>query len=178
MPTYDYECDACGHTFELFQSISRRSRRSAPSARSSSSAACSAPARRSSSKARASTRPTTAAIRTRKPPKMTSRQVSRKAIPKRNEVGIKDRFEVGDRIERHEKTVGHRQKHEEETAQKGLAEQHSFEVFEANALPIQQTLPGFSDPRQESRVVLQSVIEPIVFGSNSSLALRLAFRVA
>jgi putative FmdB family regulatory protein len=21
MPTYDYECDACGHTFELFQSI-------------------------------------------------------------------------------------------------------------------------------------------------------------
>jgi putative FmdB family regulatory protein len=22
MPTYDYECDACGHLFELFQSIS------------------------------------------------------------------------------------------------------------------------------------------------------------
>jgi putative FmdB family regulatory protein len=22
MPTYDYECDACGHEFELFQSIS------------------------------------------------------------------------------------------------------------------------------------------------------------
>ena len=22
MPTYDYECDACGHTFELFQSMS------------------------------------------------------------------------------------------------------------------------------------------------------------
>jgi len=22
MPTYDYECDACGHTFEEFQSIS------------------------------------------------------------------------------------------------------------------------------------------------------------
>ena len=22
MPTYDYECDACGHTFELYQSIS------------------------------------------------------------------------------------------------------------------------------------------------------------
>jgi putative FmdB family regulatory protein len=22
MPTYDYECDACGHTFELFQSYS------------------------------------------------------------------------------------------------------------------------------------------------------------
>ena len=21
MPTYDYECDACGHEFELFQSI-------------------------------------------------------------------------------------------------------------------------------------------------------------
>ena len=21
MPTYDYECDACGHTFELFQRI-------------------------------------------------------------------------------------------------------------------------------------------------------------
>ena len=22
MPTYDYECDACGHTYELFQNIS------------------------------------------------------------------------------------------------------------------------------------------------------------
>ncbi|MCA9164756.1 MAG: zinc ribbon domain-containing protein, partial [Planctomycetales bacterium] len=22
MPTYDYECDACGHGFELFQTIS------------------------------------------------------------------------------------------------------------------------------------------------------------
>jgi putative FmdB family regulatory protein len=22
MPTYDYECDACGHTFELFQTFS------------------------------------------------------------------------------------------------------------------------------------------------------------
>ncbi len=24
MPTYDYECDACNHTFELFQSITAR----------------------------------------------------------------------------------------------------------------------------------------------------------
>jgi putative FmdB family regulatory protein len=24
MPTYDYECDACGHRFELFQSMSEK----------------------------------------------------------------------------------------------------------------------------------------------------------
>lgn len=30
MPTYDYECDACGHTFELFQSISAPVKRKCP----------------------------------------------------------------------------------------------------------------------------------------------------
>jgi putative FmdB family regulatory protein len=30
MPTYDYECDACGHEFELFQSISEPVRRKCP----------------------------------------------------------------------------------------------------------------------------------------------------
>jgi putative FmdB family regulatory protein len=30
MPTYDYECDACGHTFELFQSISEPVKRKCP----------------------------------------------------------------------------------------------------------------------------------------------------
>ena len=30
MPTYDYECDACGHTFELFQSISEPVQRKCP----------------------------------------------------------------------------------------------------------------------------------------------------
>ena len=30
MPTYDYECDACGHTFELFQSISDSVKRKCP----------------------------------------------------------------------------------------------------------------------------------------------------
>ena len=30
MPTYDYECDACGHEFELFQSISEPLRRKCP----------------------------------------------------------------------------------------------------------------------------------------------------
>ena len=30
MPTYDYECDACGHTFELFQSISEKVKRKCP----------------------------------------------------------------------------------------------------------------------------------------------------
>ena len=30
MPTYDYECGACGHCFELFQSISEGSRRKCP----------------------------------------------------------------------------------------------------------------------------------------------------
>ena len=30
MPTYDYECDACGHRFELYQSISADPQRKCP----------------------------------------------------------------------------------------------------------------------------------------------------
>ncbi len=30
MPTYDYECDACGHAFELFQTISEPVKRKCP----------------------------------------------------------------------------------------------------------------------------------------------------
>ncbi len=30
MPTYDYECDACGHSFELFQSITEPVQRKCP----------------------------------------------------------------------------------------------------------------------------------------------------
>jgi putative FmdB family regulatory protein len=30
MPTYDYECDACGHKFELFQSIKDNPERKCP----------------------------------------------------------------------------------------------------------------------------------------------------
>ena len=30
MPTYDYECDHCGHTFELFQSISEPVKKKCP----------------------------------------------------------------------------------------------------------------------------------------------------
>jgi len=30
MPTYDYECDACGHTFELFQSITEDPQKKCP----------------------------------------------------------------------------------------------------------------------------------------------------
>ena len=30
MPTYDYQCDACGHEFELFQSISEPVKRKCP----------------------------------------------------------------------------------------------------------------------------------------------------
>ncbi|MEZ6018383.1 MAG: zinc ribbon domain-containing protein [Planctomycetota bacterium] len=30
MPTYDYRCKACGHTFELFQSMSDREKRKCP----------------------------------------------------------------------------------------------------------------------------------------------------
>ncbi|MEM8945937.1 MAG: zinc ribbon domain-containing protein [Planctomycetota bacterium] len=30
MPTYDYECDACGYEFELFQSISEPVKRKCP----------------------------------------------------------------------------------------------------------------------------------------------------
>jgi putative FmdB family regulatory protein len=31
MPTYDYECAACGHRFELFQSITAKPQKSCPS---------------------------------------------------------------------------------------------------------------------------------------------------
>ena len=30
MPTYDYECDACGHTFELFQSMRDEPKKKCP----------------------------------------------------------------------------------------------------------------------------------------------------
>ena len=30
MPTYDYECDGCGHSFELFQSISEPHKKKCP----------------------------------------------------------------------------------------------------------------------------------------------------
>lgn len=30
MPTYDYECDSCGHAFELFQSITESVKRKCP----------------------------------------------------------------------------------------------------------------------------------------------------
>jgi putative FmdB family regulatory protein len=30
MPTYDYECDACGHDFELFQSINEPVKKKCP----------------------------------------------------------------------------------------------------------------------------------------------------
>ena len=30
MPTYDYECDACGHAFELFQTITDSHKRKCP----------------------------------------------------------------------------------------------------------------------------------------------------
>ena len=30
MPTYDYECDACGHAFELFQSITAEPEKKCP----------------------------------------------------------------------------------------------------------------------------------------------------
>lgn len=30
MPTYDYECDACGHEFELFQQISETPKKKCP----------------------------------------------------------------------------------------------------------------------------------------------------
>ena len=30
MPTYDYECDACGHAFELFQSMTASPKKTCP----------------------------------------------------------------------------------------------------------------------------------------------------
>ena len=35
MPTYDYECDACGHTFELFQAMSDPVKRKCPECKKS-----------------------------------------------------------------------------------------------------------------------------------------------
>lgn len=35
MPTYDYECDACGHKFELFQSITESPKKKCPSCKKS-----------------------------------------------------------------------------------------------------------------------------------------------
>jgi len=35
MPTYDYECDACGHKFELFQSITENAKKKCPSCKKS-----------------------------------------------------------------------------------------------------------------------------------------------
>jgi putative FmdB family regulatory protein len=35
MPTYDYECDSCGHGFELFQSISEEPKKKCPKCRKS-----------------------------------------------------------------------------------------------------------------------------------------------
>lgn len=35
MPTYDYECDACGHAFELFQSITEPVKRKCPACKKS-----------------------------------------------------------------------------------------------------------------------------------------------
>lgn len=35
MPTYDYECDACGHKFELFQSITDSPKKKCPACRKS-----------------------------------------------------------------------------------------------------------------------------------------------
>lgn len=35
MPTYDYECDGCGHTFELFQSITESVKKKCPECKKS-----------------------------------------------------------------------------------------------------------------------------------------------
>ena len=35
MPTYDYECDACGHKFELFQSITESAKKKCPKCKKS-----------------------------------------------------------------------------------------------------------------------------------------------
>ena len=35
MPTYDYECDACGHAFELFQSITESVKKKCPECKKS-----------------------------------------------------------------------------------------------------------------------------------------------
>lgn len=43
MPTYDYECDACGHKFELFQSINDPVQRKCPECKAGAGGGCLAP---------------------------------------------------------------------------------------------------------------------------------------
>ena len=81
MPTYDYECDACGHEFELFQSITEPVQKKCPKCGKLKFAACSAPGQRSSSRAPASIRPITAASRTRRARKKISRPANRNRSP-------------------------------------------------------------------------------------------------
>ena len=71
MPTYDYVCDACGHAFELVQSMKDDPLKKCPKCRKQKLRDCSAPERRSFSRDRVSTRPITAASPTRKPPQPT-----------------------------------------------------------------------------------------------------------
>lgn len=67
MPTYDYECDACGHKFELFQSIVADAERKCPKCKRLKLRRL-LMAVQSFSRARAFTRPTIAAICTRSRP--------------------------------------------------------------------------------------------------------------
>ena len=63
MPTYEYSCQKCGKTFEVFQSMKDARSRPAPAARRARSSACPAEAPESSSRAAAFTRTTTGADR-------------------------------------------------------------------------------------------------------------------
>ena len=69
MPTYDYECDACDHKFEEFQSMMDEPLKKCPKCGKKKLRRLLAQGRRSSSRVRAFTRRITAANRTRVPPR-------------------------------------------------------------------------------------------------------------
>ena len=79
MPNYDYECDACGHEWEMFQRMVEDAIKAMSKMQKEEGAAVSsAPARRSCSRDQDSTKPITAATRTRKPPRRIKRAGSRR----------------------------------------------------------------------------------------------------
>ena len=81
MPTYDYECDACGHTFELFQRITEDPIKKCPECKKNKARRLFGTGAAIMLKVLGSTKPTTAVIRTRKRPK----QISQSRTPVRNQ---------------------------------------------------------------------------------------------
>ena len=80
MPTYEYDCEACGHSFDELQSFSAEPLKKCPACKKPKLRRRSAPARPSCSRAPASTRPTTAASPTRRARRPRPRRPSRRRM--------------------------------------------------------------------------------------------------